>query len=234
MLLSTLGISTLLNHETRGIQDSFTNFSCLELSVTIKAHDTCAYIAMNHSMELSKFIHINSVDCNNLVVGSEVCVDSHMQCNKEHALIQGSTCTSLALTHSISITHLKTINPFINCTSLTIGFNACITDPSCAGPIVKSEKSCLDIASFWGMTLDRLIFLNLNLDCTTLKKIVCVDPIEKCDNRYRVKKNDTIDALVERFGSQALGVYNSSFILVGWPFCIPDIGILSTKIQFNW
>jgi LysM repeat protein len=139
------------------------------VTYTAVTGDTCWGIASKFGITLNQLILLNlNVNCNNLQVGQITCVQ----------LLSNPTVTPAPTTQAPTPIPTITVPPTtaapINTVSTTLSIpsniNNCVTYTAVTG------DTCLAIASKFGITLNQLISLNLNVNCNNLQvgQIMCV------------------------------------------------------------
>ena len=149
----------------------------------IKTGDTCnSIVARNkikNTAEILNFLTIYnpSLNCNNVIAGQILCLDSIKPpaCLKAYSVITNQTCASLANLTGVSVFTILRINPHLDCTNI-VNQVICLSrmdvqnyiSNSCPESryIVKEEETCESIINARNITKSVFEFYNPGIDCS--------------------------------------------------------------------
>ncbi|KAJ1559602.1 hypothetical protein HK405_010006, partial [Cladochytrium tenue] len=109
-----------------------------ETTVLIKDGDTCASIAANADIALSKLRSLNTfLDCNNLQANQMLCIATESSgssnelgdmslCVANYTIQADDTCEGISTEFDITITQLLTLNEYLDCVNLDAGSSVCV------------------------------------------------------------------------------------------------------------
>lgn len=168
-----------------------------------------------------------SLNCNNLLAGSVICVPftntvvtpapAPVSCTNYYSVMNGDICYSIASQYQITLNQLYTLNPGINCNNMYIGQSVCVASSTIQGgssayPVqqctsfyrIVNGDSCTNIAYNYGIPINSFYSFNQGITCSNLRigDIVClsVQNAITCTFNYVVKDGDTCYALALRYG----------------------------------
>ena len=94
---------------------------CIGKFYTVQAGDTCWGIAQKHNLTVSDLQLLNlKVNCNNLQIGQQLCVEKMTLLQDFYTIKSGDTCLDISKQNSISEEQLLKYNPGLNCNDLQI------------------------------------------------------------------------------------------------------------------
>ncbi|KAJ3193689.1 hypothetical protein HK101_004353 [Irineochytrium annulatum] len=116
---------------------------------TLVAGDSCASVASMYGVDqayLTNYLNFG-VDCAKVGAGATLCVRprSMTPCARTHAVQAGEGCDSVEAGFSMAAGSLLSLNPGLNCASLTVGEQLCVTAVT---PTKVSHKR--KISGYWG------------------------------------------------------------------------------------
>ena len=94
---------------------------CIGKFYIVQADDTCWGIAQKHNLTVSDLQGLNpKVNCNNLQIGQQLCVEKMTLLRDFYSIKSGDTCLNIAKQNSISEEQLLKYNPGLKCDDLQI------------------------------------------------------------------------------------------------------------------
>jgi len=94
---------------------------CIGKFYIVQADDTCWGIAQKHNLTVSDLQGLNpKVNCNNLQIGQQLCVEKMTLLRDFYSVKSGDTCWNIAKQNSISEEQLLKYNPGLKCDDLQI------------------------------------------------------------------------------------------------------------------
>ncbi|KAI0044906.1 hypothetical protein FA95DRAFT_1608129 [Auriscalpium vulgare] len=87
-------------------------------------------------------------------------------CFETYKISQGDTCSTIYAWSGITPSQIESLNPDVQCNSLTPGQFVCLGSytPACTLNVTATETSCVPIATFYNLTTADFYGLNNNVD----------------------------------------------------------------------
>lgn len=131
-------------------------------------------------------------------------------CEKFHNITISDTCFKLSIKYSITINELIQLNKDVDCNHLNRYHHVCVTKSLFKRPLIQDCKQnytitanddCTHIANKNGITFERFLNLNPNIDCFYLYRYigqqVCLN--STCMKYYDLDEDDTCDTISAQF-----------------------------------
>ena len=153
--------------------------------------DTCEIIASILQTNVNSLILANpTLDCQKLVRGSSICVPSLTSlntdtttntnagvagpCLKYYSIQYQDICFNVAIRAHLTIGQFLALNPNINCNTLQIGQQVCVSNVATSTPkqqcsfsyVIQNGDTCFSLAVKYGLNLNRLAS---SLNCSNLQ-----------------------------------------------------------------
>jgi hypothetical protein len=139
-----------------------------------------------------------------------IAINSVYTCELSHDInINLDTCESLSIKYSIDIINLLELNDDLNCDKIRETKRVCVKNLTVKRPSidsctkiykVRSGDTCEQIASRNGITLERILLLNPNIDCFYIGKYdnqtICLN--STCLKYYKLNEEDTCEKISEK------------------------------------
>ena len=140
---------------------------------SVVSEDTCSKIAGDNSLTLDDLTDCQPyLDCANLQIGQNLCVNCRSICYEKYTVASGDGCSAIANSFGITTDQLLSCNgKGLNCSSLSVGQKLC---GNCLGACdarqkVVSGDSCSKIATENGIELSDLLKCNPGLVCENIQ-----------------------------------------------------------------
>ena len=138
-----------------------------------------------------------------------IAINSIYTCELSHEVINDDTCESISIKYSVDIINLLELNEDLNCDNIKQTKSICVKNLIFMRPLiysctkvykVETSDTCERISSRHGITVERLLYLNPNIDCFYIGKysnqIVCLN--STCLKYYKLNEEDTCEKISEK------------------------------------